>query len=351
MRLDGPQNIGPVSSQANVQQARVEVNGREYPVKVPPQEQTFDTSVAKQNQGKGTAVQFEGNNNAFTEATNYTEADFKYTTSTNGQQVKTGFSKSERKAIADAYNTANENLGEIYGDIQKRLSKAGNDPVAQSYYDELVAYTPKAPNVKSTSGKTLQSITKYETEMKNNLEAIKDGYISDKLDRLEAKIDRNAGLTLGVGTALTDQIDQATGAVLASNEEQTQQLEGDIEKEGAATRGTVHSEATAIRKTVHSEGTATRGAVNQAAQSVKNTVSEEAGATRGLVHQEGVRGRRVTREENARTRDVVREENEETRNAADPLHINRGIRAGAEAVEDFGRGVRDAARRIVRGSN
>lgn len=246
MRLDGPQGVG----QQPIQKVIVGSNEPQIEEQTPQLPQIFDTSgtVAEQNQGKGYAMQFEGNDNAFSNAPTYTEADFRDTIGANGKKVKTGFSKSERQKLATEYNNGNRDMVDPYGDIQKYLVKE-NNPIADSYLDELAAYKPKAPLIQPTYDETFAGIRQNARELLQNINDVKSGYEEAKeKSRLEAKIDRNAGLTLGVGAALTDQIDQATGAVLASNEEQTQQLEGDINKAEKNIKGAVKAETKEIKK-------------------------------------------------------------------------------------------------------
>lgn len=109
--------------------------------------------------------------------------------------------------------------------------------------------------------------------------------------------DKNAAMNAAVTVATGE-------AVIENDNRNAEEINANVDREGAATRKAVHNEGAATRNTVRQEGAYTR-----------RTVEVQGAMTRNEVHREGTRTRETIHEESTKTRNLVREEGASTRNA------------------------------------
>ncbi len=111
----------------------------------------------------------------------------------------------------------------------------------------------------------------------------------------------NAGFTLATGEAIID-----------NDNKNAEEINANVDREGAATRKAVHNEGAATRNVVRQEGTRTRQEVQLQGAMTRNLVRQESTRTRQTIHDESTETRNLVREEEASTRNTVNNRAQET---------------------------------------
>ena len=305
MRLDGPQGVGGANSVTtgySVEKTETQEGQSSY--------QNSVNAYQVDNQGKGTAVQSNTDLNAY------------------GKDI----ANFEKFKGNDKY------------DAMKFTSNAANDvkkaymQLQHEFPDVNIQFEPM-PDPK-TFGKKREGFNAYQQELTawkdiamtqiNNArsQSMQAGF-KDVKDNDNRNAAMNATVTAAATGVLSAQIEGAKDAVLASNDAQTQQLEGDIKKGNA----TILKEVKATKKEVQDTKKEVQ-ATKKEVQDTKKEVGTQADKTRKAVQEDG-----------KETREAI----QEAVDKLDPLHISQGIRRGRDAASEVVRGAGKAVDDIVDG--
>ena len=206
--------------------------------------------------------------------------------------------------------------GNDKNDAMRMTQTAAND-VKKAYmqlqheFPTVVLQFEPMPDPKK-SGKKREGFFNYQQQ----LEDWKDFALTQIANAREKSTEEIAGNIImndNRNAAINAGITLATGEAIINNDNiNAEEINDNVDREGAATRKAVHSEGAATRRAVHNEGAATREAVHNEGAATRNTVRFEGFKTRNTIHEEATETKNVVRQQGAETRNEVRENAKET---------------------------------------